>query len=156
MWMMNSNLNLILAKPLIIRLRCWELPKSVQSHSILVSKAEKGHANFDPTHDRNTRFGDHYRARTNLNLAKPFIILIMRHWKGWDAVFSWINPNIQNLGYWSQNRHHPSWLNMIWARALNLTIKHCYYSSNHEVSNNFKLMYYYKSLLLFFNAFQLH
>ena len=23
---------------------------------------------------------------SNLNLAKPFIILIMRHWNGWDAV----------------------------------------------------------------------
>ena len=27
-----------------------------------------------------------WMMNSNLNLAKPFIILTMRHWKGWDAV----------------------------------------------------------------------
>ena len=33
------------------RLRCCELPKSVQTHTILVWKVDKGQARFVPTHD---------------------------------------------------------------------------------------------------------
>eukprot|EP00956_Cyclotella_meneghiniana_P002113 scaffold2388_cov57-Cyclotella_meneghiniana.AAC.9 len=43
-------------------LGCCELPKSVQTHSILMLKVDKGQANFDPTSDWKTRCGDHHRA----------------------------------------------------------------------------------------------
>ena len=42
-----------------------------------------------------------YMMNSNLNLAKPFIILSMRHWKGWDA------GNGLN-----QSKHTPSWCEM--------------------------------------------
>ena len=41
---------------------CCELPKSVQTYSILVWKVGKGQANFDPTRTSKTCCGDHYRA----------------------------------------------------------------------------------------------
>ena len=37
-------------------LRCCQLPESVQTHSILVKKVDKGQANFDPTRDRKTKW----------------------------------------------------------------------------------------------------
>ena len=43
-------------------LRCCELPKSVQTHSILVWKVGKGQPNFDPTCAWKTHCGDHFRA----------------------------------------------------------------------------------------------
>ena len=43
-------------------LRCCELPKSVQTYWILMSKVECRQANFDPSRDWKTRCGDHYRA----------------------------------------------------------------------------------------------
>ena len=39
-----------------------------------------------------------YMMNSNLNLVQPFIILIMRYWKGWDAV------NCPN-----QSKHTESW-----------------------------------------------
>ena len=44
------------------RLRCCELPKSVQTHTILVWKVDKGQIRFVPTHDPKTCCGDHFRA----------------------------------------------------------------------------------------------
>ena len=97
------------------RLRCCELPKSVQTHSILVSKVDKGQANFDPTCDWNTRCGDHFRANSPIS---PFSNLSIYLW--WDIGRvemlwnSWINPHTLHLGVncWgliSRNCHHP-WL----------------------------------------------
>eukprot|EP00956_Cyclotella_meneghiniana_P028891 scaffold68509_cov48-Cyclotella_meneghiniana.AAC.1 len=43
-------------------LRCCELTKSVQTHSILVSKVENRQDNFDPTRDWKPPSGDHNRA----------------------------------------------------------------------------------------------
>ena len=50
-------------------LRCYELPKLLQTHSILVWNVDKGQADFDPTNDWETCCGHHFRAQyTNLHL----------------------------------------------------------------------------------------
>ena len=48
-------------------LRCCELPQSVQTHWILGWILEKGQVNFDPTGDRKTRCGYHFRAHTAIS-----------------------------------------------------------------------------------------
>ena len=68
-------------------LRCCELPKSVQTHSILVSQVDKGQANLTPPavtekHIVVTIISTY----TNLILAKSFNIPMMRHWEGWYAM----------------------------------------------------------------------
>ena len=46
---------------------------------------------------------------TNLHLLQPFIILIMRSWKGGDVMISWINPNILHLGVKHRVLRAPNW-----------------------------------------------
>ena len=40
---------------------------------------------------------------SNLNLAQPFIILTMRHWKGWDAVNC---PNLSKATQWWRQKQN--------------------------------------------------
>ena len=61
--------------------------ESIQTCTILVWKVGYSGADLVATHD--SKAGEWWwlcMMNSNLNLAKPFIILIMRHWKGWDAV----------------------------------------------------------------------
>ena len=98
------------------RLRCCKWPKSVQTHSILVTKVDKGQANFDPTCDWNTRCGDHFRANSPIS---PFSNLSIYLW--WDIGRvemqwnSWINQKTLHLGvkHWRlvPNRYH------LWLRS---------------------------------------
>ena len=80
-------------------LGCCELPKSVQTHSILMWKVDKGQANFDPTRDWKTRCGDHHRAHIPISTFSSHSLYL---W--WDIGRvemlwnSWINPNILHLG----------------------------------------------------------
>ena len=49
-------------------LRCCELPKSVQTYSILVSKVECRQANFDPIRDWKPCCCDHYRVHMRISI----------------------------------------------------------------------------------------
>ena len=80
-------------------LRCCEMPKSVQTHSILVGELNTGQAYFDPTRDWNSRCGDHYRAHIPISIFSNHSL-----YSWWDIGRvemlwnSWINPNILHLG----------------------------------------------------------
>ena len=73
-WLYTMHSNLNLAKRFIVLamkdwkgLRCCELPKTVQAHSILVWKVDKGKANFDPTRDWKSDCGDRFRPHTAIS-----------------------------------------------------------------------------------------
>ena len=80
-------------------LRCCDLPKSVQTHSILVWKVDKGHANFDPTRDWKTSCGNLHRAHIPISTLQNHSLYLW--WENGRVVMPWIDqisPKSLNLG----------------------------------------------------------
>ena len=79
--------------------RCCDLPESVQPHSILVWKVDKGQANFDPILDSKTHCGHHFRAHIPISTFSNHSLDLQ--WEiGRDGMLwnSWINANLLHLG----------------------------------------------------------
>ena len=105
-WLCMMNSNLKLAKPFIIltmrHREGWDSLKCPNHTKLTQSWYEKW-ASAKPSLTpppllKNTLWCPFWTSYSNLNHLQPFIILIVRCWKGWDAVI-----------FLNQSKHTPSW-----------------------------------------------
>ena len=76
-----------------------ELHEFIQTHLILVQKVGlTGTKNVTTRDSKAVVWRWSYTVNSNLNLIKPFIVLIMRHWKG-PAAVRWLNLS-KHTQYW--------------------------------------------------------
>ena len=67
--------------------RCYEILQSIQTCSILVWNVGYCEPQIGTTHNLKCKvWWWLWMMNSNLNLAQPYIIPTMRHWKGWDAM----------------------------------------------------------------------
>ena len=94
---------------------CCEIHESIQTHSILVWNLGYLSQNIShhPQLKKATVWHWLWMMNSNLNLAKPFIILMVREWKGCDAV-NWPNQSkvtqswCEKWGFGAEIIPHPS------------------------------------------------
>ena len=99
-------------------LGCCELPESVSTHTIWVRKVSTAPSQICTLSELENRLWWPFLCPyTNLNHVKPFIILVKRDWKGWDAV-KWLNKSLQALYLGMNNVGAMHQINfMVWRRS---------------------------------------